>query len=149
MSVEKQDGLTREELTREPLTRETLIRETLTRETLQGWVPALADEQELRRALEQAFDYRGDVTLTLKSGETVVGYVFDRRRGGSLSDSYVRVLPQEGHERREIAYAEIAALAFTGRDTAAGKSWEAWVQKYQEKKAAGERNIGLHPDEDE
>jgi hypothetical protein len=121
----------------------------LTRETLQGWVPALADEQELRRALEQAFDYRGDVTLTLKSGETVVGYVFDRRTGGSLSDSHVRVLPQESQQRREIAYAEIAALSFTGRDTAAGKSWEAWVQKYQAKKASGESNIGLHPDEDE
>jgi hypothetical protein len=129
--------------------RERLTREGLKRETLEGWVPALAGEQELRGALEEAFDYRGDVTLTLKSGETVVGYVFDRRTGGSLADSYVRVLPQESQERREIAYAEIAALAFSGRDTAAGKSWEAWVQKHQEKKAAGERNIGLHPDEGE
>ena len=41
------------------------------------------------------------------------------------------------------------ALAFTGRDTAAGKSWEAWMKKYAEKKAAGESNIGLHPDEEE
>jgi hypothetical protein len=121
----------------------------LTRETLQGWVPELAGEQELRRALEQAFDYRGDVTLTLKSGESVVGYVFDRRTGTSLADSFVRLLPQESSQRLDIAYAEIAALAFTGRDTAAGKSWEAWVRKYQEKKAAGESNIGLHPDEGE
>jgi len=123
--------------------------ETLTRETLQGWVPSLADEGELRAALEQAFDYRGDVTITLKNGETVVGYVFDRRPGKSLADSYVRVLPQESHERRDIPYASIAALAFTGRDTAAGKSWEAWVKKHEEKKAAGEQNIGLHPDDRE
>src|SRR2546425_241389 len=27
----------------------------------------------------------------------------------------------------EIAYTDIAALAFTGKDTAAGKSWESWV----------------------
>jgi hypothetical protein len=66
-----------------------------------------------------------------------------------LSDSYVRVLPQDSHERRDIPYAEIAGLAFTGRDTAAGKSWEAWVKKYQQKKAAGETNIGLLPDEHE
>src|ERR1700687_5950006 len=98
MSVDKQDGLTREELTRE----------TVTRETLQGWVPALADEQELRRALEQAFDYRGDVTLTLRSGESVVGYLFDRRTGTSLANSFVRILPQDTRQRREIAYAEIA-----------------------------------------
>jgi hypothetical protein len=122
--------------------------ETVTRETLQGWVPPLAGEQELRTALEQAFDYRGDVTLTLKNGAVVVGYVYDRRTGKSLADSYVRVLPQEGGQRRDIAYAEIAALAFTGRDPAAGKSWEAWVKKYEEKKAAGESNIGLHPDDD-
>jgi len=81
-------------------------------------------------------------------GETVVGYVYDRRTGKSLADSYVRVLPQEGGQRRDIAYAEIAALAFTGRDPAAGKSWEAWVKKYEEKKAAGESNIGLQPDDD-
>jgi hypothetical protein len=125
MSVEEQERLTREAVTRE----------AVTGETLQGWVvPALAGEQELRAALEQAFDYRGDVTLTLKSGETVVGYAFDRRTGRSLTDSFVRLLPQEGQHRREIAYAEIAALAFTGRDTAAGKSWEAWVRKYQERK---------------
>jgi hypothetical protein len=121
--------------------------EAMPRESLQGWVPPVAAENELRAALEQAFDYRGDVTITLKSGENVVGYVFDRRPGKSLADSYVRVLPQESHQKRDISYAEIAALAFTGRDSAAGKSWEAWVKKYGEKKAAGETNIGLHPDE--
>jgi hypothetical protein len=123
--------------------------EAMARESLQGWVPPLAGEEELRRALEHAFDYRGDVTITLKSGETLEGYIFDRRPGKSLTDSYVRVLPQDNSARRDIPYAEIAALAFTGRDTAAGKSWEAWVKKYQEKKAAGEGNIGLHPDEQE
>jgi hypothetical protein len=61
----------------------------------------------------------------------------------------VRVLPPESQQRRDIAYGEIAALGFTGRDTAAGKSWEAWVKKYWEKKSAGESNIGLHPDEGE
>ncbi len=132
-------------------TQETITREsdTVTRETLQGWVPTLAAESELRGALEQAFDYRGDVTITLKNGETVVGYVFDRRPGKSLADSYVRVLPQDSPQKRDIAYADIAGLAFSGRDTAAGKSWEAWVKKYMEKKAAGETNIGLHPDEHE
>jgi hypothetical protein len=116
-------------------------------EKLEGSIWQTATGEELRAGLEKAFDYRGDVTITLKSGEDVVGYVFDRRPGKSLSDSYVRILPQESHQRRDIAYSEIAALAFTGRDTAAGKSWEAWVKKYTEKKAAGETNIGLHPDD--
>ncbi len=123
-------------------------REASTRETLEGFVPTLAGEEELRAALEQAFDYRGDVTLTLKNGEVLVGYLYDRRTGATLSTSLVRVLLKEGG-RRNISYAEIAALAFTGRDTAAGKSWEAWVKKFEEKKAAGEKNIGLLPDEQE
>jgi len=127
--------------------KETGSKETASRETLQGWVPPVAAENELRAALEQAFDYRGDVTITLKNGETIVGYVFDRRPGKSLADSYARVLPQESQNRRDIPYSEIAALAFTGRDTAAGKSWEAWVKKYEEKKAAGESTSGLNADE--
>jgi len=35
-------------------------------EQLEGYVPELASEEDLRQALEKAFDYRGDVTLTLK-----------------------------------------------------------------------------------
>jgi hypothetical protein len=51
------------------------------RENLEGWIPALATEAEVKDALEKAFDYRGDVTLTLKSGDVVEGYLYDRRRG--------------------------------------------------------------------
>jgi hypothetical protein len=45
-----------------------------------------------------------------------------------------------------VSYADIAALAFTGRDTAAGKSFEAWVKRYWEKKAAGETGIQIEPE---
>lgn len=107
------------------------------RSAVEGWVPELATETEVRCALEEAFDYRGDVTLTRRDGSKVEGYVFDRVQGKSLADSFVRVLPKDSNERLKIAYADIAALAFTGRDTAAGKSWEAWVRKYWEKKNSG------------
>jgi hypothetical protein len=115
-------------------------------EKLEGWVPALASEEETRRALEKAFDYRGDVTITRKDGTTVEGYVFDRKSAPSLAESIVRVLPRTSNQRVMIPYSDIAALAFTGRDTAAGKSWEAWVKKYVEKRAAGEKDIGLKPE---
>lgn len=116
------------------------------REAVEGWLPALATEQELREALEKAFDYRGDVTLTTKDGQKIEGYVFDRVSGPALGSSFVRILPKDSNQRLKIAYADIAALAFTGRDPAAGKSWEAWVRKYWEKKAAGERGIALQPE---
>jgi len=116
------------------------------RENLEGWIPQLASDEEVRAALEKAFDYRGDVTITLKSGGKVEGYIFDRRSGKTLADSLVRLYPKSGNQKLSVSYADIAALAFTGKDTAAGKSWEAWMKKYQEKKAAGEKNIGLHPE---
>jgi len=115
-------------------------------ESVQGWVPKLATEEELRIALEKAFDYRGDVTLTLKDNSKIEGYLFDRTTGSSLTDSFVRVLPKDSNQKLRIAYADIAALAFTGRDTAAGKSWEAWVGKYWEKKVTGEGDLSLQPE---
>lgn len=116
------------------------------REILEGWVPELASEAEVREALEKAFDYRGDVTITRKDGSKVEGYLFDRRSGTSLADSFVRIIPSTDHTKVNIPYSEIAALAFTGRDTAAGKTFEAWVKKYWEKKAAGEQNIQIEPE---
>jgi hypothetical protein len=112
-------------------------------EKLEGWVPALANEEDLRQALEKAFDYRGDVTITRKDGSKVEGYIFDRRSGKTLADSAVRLYPKDSNQKIAIAYCDIASLAFSQRDPAAGKSWEAWVKKYWEKKAAGEKNIGI------
>jgi hypothetical protein len=115
-------------------------------EKLEGWVPSLASDAEVRDALEKAFDYRGDITINRKDGSKVEGYIFDRRSGSSLADSLVRLLLKDSHQKISIPYSDVAALAFTGRDTAAGKSWEAWTRKYFEKKAAGEKNIGLQPE---
>jgi len=112
-------------------------------ETVQGWMPQLATEEELRIALEKAFDYRGDVTLTLKNNSKIEGYIFDRITGPALSTSFVRILPSDGQQKQKIAYAEITALSFTGKDAAAGKSWEAWVRKYWEKKSAGQGDLSL------
>ncbi|MGI4854049.1 MAG: hypothetical protein ACRYF4_08420 [Janthinobacterium lividum] len=118
------------------------------RENLEGWIPELATDAEIRDSLEKAFDYRGDVTLTLRSGEVVEGYIFDRRTGKTLTDSLVRVVPSKGEDRgrRSIPYDEVAALNFSGRDTAAGRTFDAWVKKYWEKKAAGETNIQIEPE---
>src|SRR5437762_394952 len=116
-----------------------------THEQLEGCIPELASEDEIREALEKAFDYRGDVTITRKDGSKVEGYIFDRRTGKTLLDSMVRLLPKDGSARISLPYADIAALAFTGRDMAAGNSWEAWVRHYWEKKSAGESDISLEP----
>jgi len=113
-------------------------------EKLEGWIPSVANEEELRQALEKAFDYRGDITITRKDGTKVEGYLFDRRTSATLKDSLVRLYPRNSNEKISIPYSDIAALAFTGRDTAAGKSWEAWMKKYAEKKSRGEKDLSLY-----
>ena len=115
-------------------------------EKLEGWIPELASDDELRSALERAFNYRGDITLTLKSGERMEIYVFNRHTGATLADSWVQYFAPNSSEKRKLSYAEIARLEFTGKDRAAGKHWEDWVKAYNERKAAGEKNIALRPD---
>jgi hypothetical protein len=113
-------------------------------ENLEGWIPPVTSEEEIRVAVEKAFDYRGDITITLKDGRKIEGYVFDRKiKGPSLSDCIVRLMPKDQPGKVSVLYSDIAALAFTGRDTAAGKSFAAWMKKYHERKAAGEKNIGI------
>ena len=115
-------------------------------EALEGWIPELAGDEDLRKALEKAFDYRGDVTLTLKSGEKIEAYIFNRQSGATLADSFVQYFTPKAPEKRKVSYAEIARLEFSGKDRAAGKHWEDWLKAYNERKAAGEKNIALVPE---
>jgi hypothetical protein len=96
--------------------------------------------QPIRERIEEAFDYRGDVTITLRDGSRVEGYVFDR------DETRLRLKPCQSRNHTAIAHADIAEIEFTGRDMAAGKSWEAWVRQYAEKRAAGLTGIALAPE---
>ncbi|MFL9871990.1 adenosyl-hopene transferase HpnH [Paraburkholderia megapolitana] len=115
-------------------------------EKLEGWTPPLTTEAEVREALEKAFDYRGDVTITRKNGVVVKGYLYDRQYGAAFKDCFVRIIPTGTQTKEVIPYADIAVLGFTGKDTAAGKTFESWVKRYWEKKAAGEKNIQIEPE---
>src|SRR6185369_4711055 len=81
------------------------------KQKLKGWVPAVASEEELRQALEKAFDYRGDVIITRKDGSKVEGYIFNRRTGKTLRDSQVRLYPKDSNQKVSVAYSDIAALS--------------------------------------
>ena len=115
-------------------------------QNLEGWIPTLAGDEDLRQALEKAFDYRGDVTLTLRSGERVEAYIFNRLTGATLADSIVQYYTPSAPEKRQVSYAEITRLEFSGKDRAAGKQWEDWMKKYKQRKAAGEKGIALSPE---
>jgi len=115
-------------------------------EKLEGWIPQLASEEDLRNALEKAFDYRGDVTITTRSGQRIEAFIFNRHTGNTLAESYVQYFAPNVATKQKLSYADIARLEFSGKDRAAGKHWEDWVKAYNERKASGEKNIALHPD---
>ena len=115
-------------------------------ENVEGWVPELASPDDLRLALEKAFDYRGDVTITTRAGKKIEAFIFNRHTGATLAESWVQYFEPNVNGKQKLAYDQIARLEFTGKDRAAGKHWEDWVKAYNERKAAGEKNIALEPE---
>ena len=103
---------------------------------LQGLVATRDDEQALLHALEQAFDYRGDVTLTLTSGDQLTGYIFDRTNTGELRTSTLRLLTPDDDHKRSVSYADVDRVEFTGKDTAHGKSFERYLEKFIQRATA-------------
>jgi hypothetical protein len=105
--------------------------------SLEGRIFRPRSPEEVIEAVELAFDYRGDVTLELTSGESILGYLFNRQAG---TDAYIEVFPSGSQGPRRIFYGDIIAIAFTGEDTANGKSWETWVSKKEsERRTESER----------
>jgi hypothetical protein len=110
-------------------------------ESLEGWVPVLGPDLTLAEVIELAFDYRGDITVVKADGARVVGYVFNR--DAAARQPFIQMFDQAGDGPITIAYAEIATIAFTGRDTAAGSSWKAWLERKARERTAGS---SPHPD---
>jgi hypothetical protein len=95
--------------------------------SLEGRVFRPASAAELSEAIELAFDYRGDITVELKSGGQMTGYLFNRTATGEQPT--IELFPATSSGTLTIPYSEVATIAFTGEDTATGKSWESWVTK--------------------
>ena len=105
-------------------------------ENFEGAILCPGTQEELAKAVDLAFDYRGDVTIELKSGERVEGYVFNRV--ASQPKAYLELFPKGRPGIRMVGYDEVASITFSGEDTAFGKSWDIWITKKQgeEKKAS-------------
>ncbi len=116
-------------------------------ENLEGYNPQLDSLPVVRDVVEKAFSYRGDVTIVNRRGDAVEGYIFDRQAESSDTAKWnLRMIIKDSTDRATIRYEDIASIQFTGKDPAAGKSFQTWLKKYQEKKAAGEKNIRIDPE---
>jgi len=101
------------------------------RGSLEGWEPVIGAEVGLEEAIDRAFDYRGDVTVVRQDGAEIVGYLFNRN--AEVSRRFVQMFDRAGDGPLTIPYAEIRTIRFTGKDTAAGKSYEAWLRRKTER----------------
>jgi hypothetical protein len=101
--------------------------------SLEGWAPRVGDEVKLTEVIDLAFDYRGDVTVVLTDGRDLIGYVYNRER--DVTEPYLQVLDPSGASHT-LRYTEIRTIRFTGRDTAAGTSYEAWLRRKGETRPA-------------
>ena len=101
--------------------------------SLQGWVPDIGRYLTLEEVIEHAFDYRGNVTVVRRDGSELVGYLFNR--DSSAPEPFVQLIDEDGNGPLRVRYAEIASVRFTGKDTAEGNSWKAWIERKEREKA--------------
>jgi len=92
------------------------------------------NDAALRKAIEHARDYRGDVTIYLKTGKHVIGYVFDHHEG--IPNPYIKLFLANQSEPSFVMCQDIAKVEFSGEDTAFGRSWDDWAQKWQKPQAS-------------
>ena len=102
-------------------------------QSLEGWAPEITDAATLAEVIDRAFDYRGDVTLVLADGRQLDGYLFNRN--ADVGEPFVKMFERGGGDPVTIPYARIRAIRFTGKDTAAGNSYAAWLRLRQAAKA--------------
>ena len=92
------------------------------------------NREELVAAIDEAFDYRGDVTIETKDSRTIEGFIFNRE--SNVAEPFIQLFPKNLPGELVIHYTEIVSIAFSGEDTAFGKSWEAWIKKNTDQRIA-------------
>lgn len=104
-------------------------------QSLEGWTPPTGQgELPLERVIDLAFDYRGNVTIVKRDGSETAGYVCNRNR--DVVEPFLQYFDEKGEGPFTLRYAEVRTIQFTGKDMAAGQSYEAWQRRKEQEKAA-------------
>jgi hypothetical protein len=106
--------------------------------SLQGKEYTFNSDQDRIEGLDAAFDYRGDLTLRLRDGSTIDGFVFNREP--KAKPPVVQLFVKGEDAPRFLPYVDIVGVAFTGKDPADGKSYLAWkAKKHGERQAEAQQ----------
>ena len=119
--------------------------------SLEGWQPQIGEYLSLAEVIEFAFDYRGNTTIVTRDGAEVAGYIYNRN--DAVPVPFVQFFGEDGGGPFTLPYSEIATIKFTGKDTAAGNSWKAWVERKEKERAlraatSGSAGLGRDPGSD-
>lgn len=92
----------------------------------------------LKEQIEEAFHYRGHVTIDLQDGTQIEGFVYNREFENAKlpQDQFVDLYLKGSADSKRLKVTEIRAISLTGEDHAAGKSYEEWLAKHKDKKKA-------------
>ena len=112
--------------------------------TLEGWVPQIGEYLTLAEVIDFAFDYRGNTTIVKADGSEIVGYIYNRNT--LVPSPFIEFFDEKGDGPFTLPYTEIANVKFTGKDTAAGNSWRAWLERKEKAKASAGQGGGPDPD---
>jgi hypothetical protein len=120
------------------------VNQVVPEDSLEGWSPEVSEELPLAAIVDFAFDYRGNVTLVMRDGAQRSGFVSNR--DSRAAEPFLQLFDEEGNGPFRIAYADVLTIRFSGRDTAAGTSWKAWVERREAaKRAAASDAPGADP----
>ena len=86
---------------------------------------------ELEKQIDAAYDFRGHVTIKLKGGKAVEGFIFNRQFADPALKRapFVEVILKGSGDKAEFEIASLESVELTGENCAAGKSYEDYMKK--------------------
>lgn len=101
-----------------------------------------ADAGSVAGLVEQAFHYRGDVTIQMHDGGAVTGYLFNRNI--RASEPFAQLFETQTGREVSLPYRDITGVLFTGRDAAAAadRRFETLQDRREEQAGSGTERHG-------
>ncbi|PCI40644.1 MAG: hypothetical protein COB53_00530 [Elusimicrobia bacterium] len=75
---------------------------------------------ELKGQIEEAFSYRGHVTVTFTDGKMLEGFLFNRiYKSEKIPDGdYIEMYPKDSEEQKRFSFDSLKSIELTGKDAA-------------------------------
>ncbi|MBI2384608.1 MAG: hypothetical protein HYV14_01215 [Elusimicrobia bacterium] len=74
--------------------------------------------KDVAAQIDEAFDFRGHVTVTFADGKTLEGYLFNRELAPFKGEAYIEMIPKDSDQRLRFPAASVKSVALTGKDFA-------------------------------